>query len=119
MNERDKQAVADVMRQRRRQEGGETTRSEQYGEQAAQVGTAQLSELSDKLSDNIVNLVWADAVQKAIVRLGNGDMGELAPQILDSFAQGLNTNFQVEIKALQEWHESPKIALPPGQESDG
>ncbi|WGV23692.1 hypothetical protein [Halotia branconii] len=118
MNEKDRQAVAEALRQQK-QEHGHSTRTEQIGEDAAQGGTNQLSAISDQLADNIVDFVWADALQKAFERMGNGDMGNVAPQLIKSFSHGITSNFEIEIKALQEWHDSPKYALPPEQYSDG
>ncbi|WGV25982.1 hypothetical protein [Halotia branconii] len=118
MNKTDLEAVAEALRQEK-QERGYSSRTEQIGEDAAQGGTSQLSAISSQLADNIVDFVWADALQKAFERMGNGDMGKVAPQLIKSFGNGITSNFEIEIKALQEWHDSPKYALPPEQYSDG
>jgi hypothetical protein len=117
MNEKDREAVARAKRQQRKT-NQQTTRTEETGEQAGQIGTNELSAIADQLSDNIVDFVWADALQKAFTRLSNGDMGKIAPKMLNAFGSGLNGNFQTELEALQEWHD-PKYALPPSSESDG
>lgn len=114
MNERDEQAVREAMRDRNRK----TTQSEQTGENAAQFGVAQLGTVSDKLADNIVDMVWADAMRKAFSRLGKGDMGKLAPRMLTEFEEGITSNFEIELAALEEWN-SPKYALPSSSEFSG
>lgn len=116
MNERDEQAVKEAVRRRR---DGQTTRSEETGEQVAQFGAGQLANVTDKLADNIVDLVWSEALRKAFSRLGSGDMGNLAPKMLNQFEEGLTNNFQVEVQLLEEWNNSPKYALPSSQEYDG
>ncbi|MEH2384163.1 MAG: hypothetical protein V7K27_35640 [Nostoc sp.] len=116
MNERDREAVAQALRNQKHQQAA--TRTEQIGENAAQVATGQLAVMSEQLADNIVDYVWADALQKAFERLGQGDMGTLAPQMIKEFGKGITADFQLEIKALEEWHRSPKYLLPPSGESD-
>lgn len=115
MNERDRQAVAQALRDQKNQQD---TRTEQIGENAAQVTTGQLTVITDQLADNIVNYVWADALQKAFERLGKGEMGTLAPQMIEEFGKGITADFQLEIKALEEWHKSPKHVLPWSGESN-
>lgn len=116
MNERDEQAVREAMKQRR---NAQPTRSEETGEKVAQFGSGQLAGVTDKLADNIVDLVWSEALRKAFSRLGNGDMGELAPRMMAQFEEGLTNNFELEVQLLEEWNDSPKYALLPTQESDG
>ncbi len=115
MNQRDRQAVAQA---RRNQKPQQATRTEQIGENAAQGITGELAVISDQLADNIVNYVCADALQKAFDRLGRGEMGTLAPQMIENFGKGINADFDLELKALEEWHNSPKYALPSSGESD-
>jgi hypothetical protein len=117
MNQRDRQAVTDALRGQKRQHQ-QATRTEQIGENAAQGATSQLALVSDQLAENIVNYIWADALQKAFERLGKGEMGDLAPQMIEDFGKGITADFQLEIKALEEWHNSPKYALPSSGESD-
>jgi acyl-CoA reductase-like NAD-dependent aldehyde dehydrogenase len=117
MNENDRQAAAEA--KRRRKPSWETTKPEEAAEQVAQAGANQLSALSDQLSDSIVDLIWAEAVKKALTKLSNGDMGKLAPKMLNSFESALSDGFQPQLEEIEEWIESPKYALPSTSEPDG
>lgn len=111
MNEKDKEAVAKAKKIQ--------SRTEQTGEQAGQALTTQFSQISDQLSDNIVDYLGADALQKAFTRLASGDFGKLAPKMMQAFEDGINNPIELEIQALQEWDSSPKYLLPPNTESGG
>ncbi len=92
------------------------SRSQENAQQAASNLSGQFDQITDKLAENIVDYVGASALQKAFNRLGSGDIGKVAPRMIENFERGLLSPFEESITQLQEWEDSPLFVLPSSEE---
>lgn len=120
MNDKEREAVEQV---RAKQSGTRRTKSTGRAQESAQTAgnslQGKLTQVSDRLAENMKQQIVTKAVVKVLEDFENGDFGELADEMFKGLEQGINAPLETEYRVLEAWQDSPKYALPSAVELNG